>query len=351
MRIKINSTGRASEPAEEARIGGASLLGIPGISQEVLDCVRANVFVADAGLNLVYMNRKATETMRGLGAEVQKAFRVGFGQVLGGSIHRFHQDPARVERILRSPGFQPHDAVVTFGGVTLDTHINQVMGPDGAVAGYVVAWEDISERKAAAERAAALVGRLGETQEVSVALQSVTGATEQMVASIREIARNSAEATATVSEAVAGVESANETMGRLGEASAQINNIVKTITSVAEQTNLLALNATIEAARAGEAGKGFAVVAGEVKDLSRQTREATEEISRMIEGVQTLSRAAIQVITDISGVIGRVSSNQASIASAVEEQTASTNDISANLARAAQRAEGIAAFVAENHAG
>ncbi len=99
--------------------------------------------------------------------------------------------------------------------------------------------------------------------------------------------------------------------------------------------------------RPHDAGKGFAVVAGEVEDLSKQTQAATEEINRMILSVQTFSEDAIRAITEISQVVDQVNQNQESIASAVEEQTATTNEINVSLARAAERAEAIAAFVAQ----
>jgi predicted nucleic acid-binding Zn-ribbon protein len=325
-----------------------AVLGDLRLSQAALDAVQANVFVADPQLNLVYMNPKAQTTMSGLGGEVQRAFGVSLSQVLGGSIHRFHKDPQRVERILRNPSNLPHDAAFTFGDVTLDTHINQITHQDGTVAGYVVAWEDISARRLSEARAVALANRLSDTQEVASRMQAVASATEQMATAAQEIARNAAEATATVSNAVGVVDSANRTMNELGGASEQISEVVKAIGAVAEQTNLLALNATIEAARAGESGKGFAVVAGEVKDLSKQTKDATERITRMIASVQQLSHAAIEAITGIAQVMEQVSQNQASIASAVEQQTATTQEISKNVADAAGQAEEIAAFVAEH---
>jgi predicted nucleic acid-binding Zn-ribbon protein len=326
----------------------SAVLGDLRLSHAALDAVQANIFVADAQLNLVYMNPKAVRTMQVLGPEVQRVFGVGFAEVLGGSIHRFHKDPARVERILHDQSALPHDAAFTFGSVTLDTHINRITGPDGQTAGYVVAWEDISEQRASEARARALAGRLGETQEVSVALQAVAGATEEMAASANEIARNATQATNTVTSAVTVVAEAGRTMSRLNDASVQISDIVQTITSVAKQTNLLALNATIEAARAGELGKGFAVVAGEVKELSKQTTAATENINGMIVGVQELSTAAGDAIANLAQVIEQVSQNQASIASAVEQQTATTREISSNITDAARRAEEIAAFVAAN---
>ncbi|MGX6600988.1 methyl-accepting chemotaxis protein [Micromonosporaceae bacterium Da 78-11] len=103
-----------------------------------------------------------------------------------------------------------------------------------------------------------------------------------MGAAIREISQNASEAAMVASQAVVITQATAETMNKLGDSSAEIGNVVKTITSIAEQTNLLALNATIEAARAGEAGKGFAVVATEVKDLAQETAHATEDISRRV---------------------------------------------------------------------
>jgi predicted nucleic acid-binding Zn-ribbon protein len=338
------ATPETGEPPE-----AEGLLGGPRLAQAVLDAAQANLFVADPQLNLVYMNPKAATTLRALGGEVQRAFGVGFAQVLGGSIHRFHKNPQRVERILRTPGQLPHHATFTFGAVTLDAHINRVTGPDGAVVGYVVAWEDISERRVAEGRASELAARLAQTKEVSAGMQTVAASIEEMAASAGEIARNAAEANTTVSAAVTVVGSANQTMTQLGAASEQISDVVKAIGSVAEQTNLLALNATIEAARAGESGKGFAVVAGEVKELSKQTKEATERINKMISSVQQLSRAAIEAIGGIAEVMEQVSQNQASIASAVEQQTATTQEISASVARAARQAEEIASSVAGQH--
>jgi len=328
---------------------GRVLLGDAQLGYEALDAVQANIFVADPQLNLVWMNQKAAKTLQSIDRDVQDAFGVRVKDVLGGSIHRFHKDPARVERILRGGSYLPHDAAFTFGAITLDTHINQITAPDGSVAGYVVAWEDISAKKLSEERAKALANRLGETQDVSAKIQSVASATEEMASSANEIARNAAEATNTVQAAVTVVDAANQTMSELGAASVQISDIVKTITSVAEQTNLLALNATIEAARAGDAGKGFAVVAGEVKELSKQTKTATERINEMIANVQRYSQAAVEAISNISQVVENVSQNQSSIASAVEQQTATTQEISANLAEAARQAEEIATFVANNN--
>jgi methyl-accepting chemotaxis protein len=137
-------------------------------------------------------------------------------------------------------------------------------------------------------------------------------------------------------------QSANTTVAKLGVSSAEVGNIVKVITSIAEQTNLLALNATIEAARAGEAGKGFAVVASEVKDLAQETAKATEEISGRIQAIQTDTSAAVEAIGQIAEVIERINAYSDTIASAVEEQTATTSEIGRSVAEAATGSTSIA---------
>ena len=140
-------------------------------------------------------------------------------------------------------------------------------------------------------------------------------------------------------------ESTNHTVAKLGESSAEIGNVVKVITSIAEQTNLLALNATIEAARAGEAGKGFAVVASEVKDLAQETARATEDISRRVEAIQSDTSNAVAAIGEISQIIARINDYQLTIASAVEEQTATTNEMSRSVSEAASGTTDIAANI------
>lgn len=182
-------------------------------------------------------------------------------------------------------------------------------------------------------------------EEVSAnVLTAATGA-EQMSASIREIAQSANEAARLAGEAVQAAVATNATITALGASSSEIGSVVKVITSIAEQTNLLALNATIEAARAGESGKGFAVVAGEVKDLAQATAKATEDISRRIETIQSSTGGAVSAIADIGGFIRQIADYTTSIASAVEEQTATTNEMSRNVSDAAAGSSQIAANI------
>jgi methyl-accepting chemotaxis protein len=308
-------------------------------ARHVLDSAGSNILVADRSLNVVYANQRALETLDRIGPEVERVFGVRVADIMGGSIHRFHKDPARIDRILADPAFTPRTAMFTFGTVTLDTRINQVRDESGRVVGYVVAWEDITARVQAEEQASTVTNRLGEaagrTRGAGAALQTVAAAMDELSTTVAEIARSGARASGVVVDAVSALEAATATMDRLSEASRNIDEVVSTISSIARQTNLLALNASIEAARAGAAGKGFAVVAGEVKDLSSATQAATERIGEMIGNVQGLSRLAAEEINKIAGIVETVRDNQASVAAAVEEQTATNQEINRNLVTAA----------------
>ncbi len=174
------------------------------------------------------------------------------------------------------------------------------------------------------------------TEEVNRNLQTVATSTEEMSATIGEIAKNASEAAKVAAEALRSSVETNATITKLGESSAEIGQVIKVITSIAQQTNLLALNATIEAARAGEAGKGFAVVANEVKELAKQTAKATEDISQRIAAIQTDSKGAVEAIGKISAIIGRVNDISTTIATAVEEQSATTSEMSRNVTEAAK---------------
>jgi methyl-accepting chemotaxis protein len=181
---------------------------------------------------------------------------------------------------------------------------------------------------------------------VSQNLQTVATGAEEMGSSIKEIAKNATEAAKVATGAVKVAETTTATISKLGESSAEIGQVIKVITSIAQQTNLLALNATIEAARAGEAGKGFAVVANEVKELAKETAKATEDISRKIEAIQTDTKAAVDAIASISGVIHQINDISSTIATAVEEQNATTNEMSRNVSEAAHSSGEITSNIA-----
>lgn len=573
-----------------------------------LDSVRTNVFVANPDFEIVYLNDFAKQTLGQIAPEIRQAFGVDVDQMVGLSIHRFHKDAARVEKILTDPQALPHQAEFSFGPITLQTRINRVLAADGRVQGYVVAWDDVTQRQrleldyagqivairhsqavvefeldgtiidaneifletmgytlgeiqgqrhsmfvdentrgtaeyremwqrlnrgefvagefrrvgkggrevyiqgvyspivdkqgkpfkvvkyatdvtqaklrnadyqgqvAAIGRVQAVIEfgldgvimnandnflqamgyrieevrgrhhsmfvdpalaasvsyrqfwadlaaghqqsgrfrRLGKggqevwiqgsyfpildqagrpfkvvkyvtditrlkqveaalentvqtlasaaqeltsvsqqmasnseetaaqasvvsaaAEQVSRNVETVASAAEEMGASIQEIAKNANEAARVATAAVKVADKTNATVSKLGESSVEIGNVIKVITSIAQQTNLLALNATIEAARAGEAGKGFAVVANEVKELAKQTAKATEDIGGKIEAIQADTQSAVDAIGQIGMIIGQINDMQSTIASAVEQQTATTAEISRNVGEAA----------------
>ena len=182
-------------------------------------------------------------------------------------------------------------------------------------------------------------------EQVSRNVQAVAAGAEQMGASIREIAQNAHEAARVAAQATDVAASTTVTVARLGSSSQEIGAVVKTISAIAEQTNLLALNATIEAARAGEAGKGFAVVAGEVKELAQETAKATEDIGRRVEAIQADTAGAVAAIEQISQIVAGINDYQLTIASAVEEQTATTTEMSRGVLEAASGSTEIAANI------
>jgi methyl-accepting chemotaxis protein len=171
-------------------------------------------------------------------------------------------------------------------------------------------------------------------EEASANINMVASATEEMSSTINEIAGNSEKARTISEDAVKKAANASNSMAELGKAAQEIGKVTETINDISEQTNLLALNATIEAARAGEAGKGFAVVASEIKALAMQTAEATREIQERINGVQSTAQGTVSEIKDVTKVIGDMNDIVSTIASAVEEQSIATTEISDNISNA-----------------
>ncbi|HPF70778.1 MAG TPA: methyl-accepting chemotaxis protein, partial [Candidatus Krumholzibacteria bacterium] len=201
------------------------------------------------------------------------------------------------------------------------------------------------------ELSSSIRGIAGSTDDMSSMLSTVAASIEEMSATIQEVARNSVKGSEIANQASDLSRRAVEVMDRLKEASGKIGKVLEVITDIADQTNLLALNATIEAASAGEAGKGFAVVANEVKELARQTAHATEEINREIQEMQNSTITAVKSIEQINLVIEDVNQISNTIAAAVEEQSATLNEIAKSGGIANQAAQEIARRVQEGAEG
>jgi methyl-accepting chemotaxis protein/CHASE3 domain sensor protein len=203
---------------------------------------------------------------------------------------------------------------------------------------------------AAEEMATNMQNMAASSEEMSANVKTVAAAVEEMTASISEVAKNADQAARVAENAAQLAQASNENIGQLGAAADAIGKVIETIQDIAEQTNLLALNATIEAARAGDAGKGFAVVANEVKELAKQTAEATEDIRQRIEGIQNSTGSAVTSIGEISAVIKQVNDVSRTIASAVEEQSTTTREIAQSVSQTATASGTVSTGVAQSAA-
>lgn len=195
------------------------------------------------------------------------------------------------------------------------------------------------------ERSAKISGSSHESaemiKELNIRVQTANEGMSQMNEAVKEISENAADVSRRADEASEKAQAAGETVSRLQESSERIGDVIKAVRNIAQQTNLLALNATIEAARAGESGKGFAVVAGEVKELSKETREATQDITSMVERIQKDTDMAVKAIAHISELNKNLKDISSSIASAVEEQAIVTRETTGHLVDIADKNQGM----------
>ena len=201
---------------------------------------------------------------------------------------------------------------------------------------------------AAEEMSANMSTMAAASEQMSANIKTVAAAVEEMTASIGEVARNAEQAAGVAQDAAHLAQNSNDKIGQLSAAADAIGKVIEVIQDIAEQTSLLALNATIEAARAGDAGKGFAVVATEVKELARQTAEATEDIRKRIEAIQGSTGEAVSSIGQITEAISKVNDVSRTIASAVEEQSITTREIAQNVAQTAGASDTVSQGVSQS---
>ncbi|MDH5671900.1 MAG: methyl-accepting chemotaxis protein [Myxococcales bacterium] len=326
-----------------------------------------NVMFADRDNVIQYVNPASTRTLKTL----EQYLPVRVDDLVGTCIDVFHKNPAHQRALLSDSSNLPHNAKIGVGPATLDLLVSPIYDNRGDYIGAMVTWSDITQQvadeKTAAELQTALATSSEEllavsqqmasnaeetsaqanvvsaaSEQVSRNVQTVAAGMEQLGASIKEIAQNASDASGVATTGVELAERTNATVAKLGESSTEIGKVIKVITSIAQQTNLLALNATIEAARAGEAGKGFAVVANEVKELAKETATASEDISQKIEAIQGDTNGAVEAIAQINEIVKQINDIQVTIATAVEEQTATASDISRNISEAARGSAEIA---------
>lgn len=330
-------------------------------TQQMVDKSPINTMMCTPDGDMVYMNDQSKATLKTL----SQYLPVPVESMIGKSIDMFHKNPAHQRKIIGNPDNLPHRAVISLGPEKLDLSISAVRNKDGKYVGAMVNWQVITDKvhlvndlkgssteltkaaedlmaisnslSAGAEETSAQANTASAaSEEVNAGVQTVATNMEEMVAAIREITKTTNESSSISNEAMKMAQNTNQIISQLGDSSMDIGNVIKVISSIAQQTNLLALNATIEAARAGEAGKGFAVVANEVKELAKQTAKATEDITRKIETIQSDSKNAVNAISEISKAIEKINGYAGNIAASVEEQAATTNEVTRIVTESAE---------------
>ena len=320
-----------------------------------------NTMMCDPNGVIVTINEASVNTLRGL----EQYLPVKVSEIEGQKIDIFHKNPEHQQKIIGNPANLPHRAIIQLGPEKLDLQISAVTGSKGEYLGAMVTWDVVTTKfelvealkksgtdlssnatvlqdvssslSASAEETSAQSNTASAaSEEVNAGVQTVASNMEEMVAAIKEITKTTNEASSLSNEAMKMATSTDTIIGQLGESSMDIGNVIKVISSIAQQTNLLALNATIEAARAGEAGKGFAVVANEVKELAKQTGTATQDITKRIENIQGDSKSAVEAIAQIREAIEKINGYAGNIAASVEEQAATTNEVTRIVTESAE---------------
>lgn len=330
--------------------------------KRMVDDMPRNVMTVDVNDNLKvnYMNKQSVIDLKGL----EDHLPIKADEILGQSIDIFHANPEHQRRLLGDPNNLPHHAKIKVGPETMLLMISAIKDMNNKYVGAMLNWEFATAKESMGQNVEGVVSVMSnavteleataqsmssmatetrrQAQTVTDAaknasqnVSTVAASTEELTASISEITKQISESTRLTGQVKEKTTSTNETVGTLKEAADKIGEVINLINDIAEQTNLLALNATIEAARAGDAGKGFAVVASEVKNLANETAKATEEISKQILEIQSVTDTAVVSIEGITESIVQLDSLSSTISAAIEEQSAATQEIAQSVEQAA----------------
>jgi methyl-accepting chemotaxis protein len=300
-------------------------------SRAFADLTESSFGIVSAGICLVIV--LAFVLLRGVNGNIEALLRET--QTLAGAVAKgdleVRGDPEAINRDFRAVIEGMNSIIDAFAAVPAIQDCAKALASSSAE--LMAVSEQLATSADETASQAAVVSTASE--QVSRNVHTLAMGAEEMDASIKEITKSACDAAKIATTGVKVAETTNVRVAQLGESSVEIGKIVKVITSIAEQTNLLALNATIEAARAGDAGKGFAVVANEVKDLAKETAQATEEIGRRVEAIQADTRSAVESIARINEIIHEINDLQNTIASAVKEQSVTSGEIGRNIAEVA----------------
>ena len=289
-----------------------------------------------------YLNATSEKTL----GSIEQHLPIKVADMLGASIDIFHKNPSHQRQMLADDRHLPHKTKIKIGPEVLELQITAIKGPEGEYIAPMLTWaiitnqeniaSDVSQVVEAVTQAAddmqrSAEGLTGSAENASERASSVAASSEQMTGAINEISGQVSRVSDRAQQIAVQASATDATVRLLAANAGKVDAVVAMIKTIAEQTNLLALNATIESARAGEAGRGFAVVASEVKALAGQTARATDEITQQVAAIQASTNEAVMAIETIIRAVDELASLTTAMAGAVEEQAATTQEMSANI--------------------